>query len=224
MSAGQASSFESRQALESLCETYWCPLYAYARRRVSNATDAQDLTQSFFAELLEKDVVAKATPDRGRFRAFLLTAFKNFLSRQWEKSQALKRGGGRIALSLDFDSAESGFNIEPEAGLTAEQFYDQQWAIALLGKVMGRLQQQFARAGKSELFSRLKGFVIGDHGGATYAQVAAELNMTEAAAKKAASRMRRDYRTLLRDEIGQTVSHPNEIDDEIRNLFATLEL
>jgi RNA polymerase sigma-70 factor (ECF subfamily) len=210
--------------LESLCETYWYPLYAYVRRRVADVSEAQDLTQAFFAELLEKNYVGSATPNRGRFRAFLLTAFKHFLSKEWEKAKAQKRGGGRAPIPLDFESADSKIRIETASGLTAEQFYDQQWAIALLGLIMEQLEAEFEQSGKTNLFEELKGFIIGDHAGTTYRQVAEKLNMTEAAAKKAGSRMRRRYRELLREEIAQTVEGPAEVDDEIRNLFTTLEL
>ena len=203
---------------------YWYPLYAYVRRRVADVNEAQDLTQAFFAELLEKNYVGSATPDRGRFRAFLLTALKHYLSKQWEKARAQKRGGGRVPISLDFQSADSSLSIEPESGLTPEQLYDQQWAIALLGQIMERLKREFSEAGKAQQFEELKGFVIGDHAGNSYAQAAARLNLTEAAARKAGSRMRQRYRELLREEIAQTVSSPEEVDDEIRNLFTTLNL
>ena len=224
ISAGHESSPDSRRALESLCQAYWQPLYAYARCRVSDVHEAQDLTQAFFAELLEKNYVGAATPDRGRFRAFLITAFKHFLSKQWEKAKALKRGGGRAPLSLDFESADSNFRIEPESGLTPDQIYDRQWAIALLDQIVERLRCEFEAAGKEELFEELKSFMVGEHQGQTYAQAAVRLNMTEAAARKAASRMRGRYRELLREEIAQTVSDPDDVENEIRNLFAVLEL
>jgi DNA-directed RNA polymerase specialized sigma24 family protein len=210
--------------LESLCGTYWPPLYAYVRRRVPDVNEAQDLTQAFFAELLEKNYAGSATPERGRFRSFLLTAFKHFLAKQWDKAKAQKRGGGRAPISLDFQSADSSLRVEPTEGLTAEQYYDQQWAIALLGQIMERLQGEFAEAGKARQFEELKAFIVGDHAGTTYAQPAAILNVTEAAAKKAASRMRRRYRELLREEIAQTVVGPEDVEDEIRNLFAALKL
>ena len=222
--AGRQPSADSKRALESLCESYWHPLYAYVRRRVSDVNEAQELTQAFFAELLEKNYVGSATPERGRFRSFLLTAFKHFLAKEWEKAKAQKRGGGRVPISLDFQSEDSRVCIEPAAGLTAEQYYDQQWAIALLGQTMERLKNEFDKAGKTALFAELKSFIIGDHAGTTYAEVAAKLNMTAAAAKKAASRMRQRYRELLRDEIAQTVAGPDEVEDEIRNLFTTLNL
>ena len=222
--AGYQPSADSKRALESLCAAYWHPLYAYVRRRVHDVNEAQELTQAFFAELLEKNYVGSATPERGRFRSFLLTAFKHFLSKEWEKAKAQKRGGGRVPISLDFHSEDSRLCIEPATGLTAEQYYDQQWAIALLGQTMERLKSEFTEAGKATLFDELKSFVIGDHAGTTYAEAASELNMTEAAAKKAASRMRRRYRELLREEIAQTVARPDEVEDEIRNLFTTLNL
>jgi len=224
VAAGRRSSPDSRQALESLCAAYWYPLYAYARRRVANVHEAQDLTQAFFAELLEKNYVGSANPERGRFRAFLLTAFKHFLGKEWEKAKAQKRGGGRASMSLDFQAADSSLRIDPAAGLTAEQFFEQQWAIALLGRIMKRLECEFQEAGKAEHFEAFKGFIIGDHAGCTYAQVAARLDMTEGAAKKAGSRMRQRYRELLREEIAQTVAGPDEVDDEIRNLVLTLKL
>ncbi len=224
ISAGHESSPDSKRALESLCQIYWPPLYAYVRRRVPDVHDAQDLTQAFFAELLGKNYVGSATPERGRFRAFLLTAFKHFLSKEWEKAKAQKRGGGLAPISLDFESADSGLRIEPASGLTPDEIYDRQWAIALLGQIMERMESEFRQAGKAKRFDELRGFMIGDHPGRTYAQAAERLDMTEAAAKKAASRMRRRYRELLREEIAQTVSGSNEVEDEIRNLFTALEL
>lgn len=222
MSAGQPDTAKAQQALASLCEAYWLPLYSYARRRVNQVDDAQEMTQAFFSELLEKNVIETASPERGRFRSYLLTAFKHFLSKQWDKAKAQKRGGGKRPLSLDFDSADSVYRIEPEPQLTADQIYDQQWAITLLGKVMQRLESDCQQVGKAEQFRRLKPFMIGDHPGVTYRQVAQELDISEAAAKTAASRMRKQFGQLLRDEISQTVSDPNEIEDEIRSLFSVL--
>lgn len=222
LTAGQAFTPDARQALETLCQIYWQPLYLYIRRRVTDLHEAQDLTQAFFAELLEKHYLAAATPERGRFRGFLLTACKHFLSRQWDQRKALKRGGGRAPLSLDFGSADSTFRIDPPGGLTPEQLYDREWVTALLGQILERLESELTRSGKADQFARLKDFLIGDHAGTSYAQVAAHLNISEAAAKKAASRLRARYRALLREEIAQTVTTPEEVDDEIRRLFAAL--
>jgi RNA polymerase sigma-70 factor (ECF subfamily) len=222
--AGRRSSPDSQRALESLCEAYWYPLYAYVRQRVTDINDAHDLTQAFFAELLAKNYVGAARAERGRFRAFLLTSFKHFLSKEWERAKAQKRGGGKAPISLDFESADSQYRIEPACGLTAEQIYDREWAVALLGRIMQRLQQESVDAGKPEQFAELKGFLIGDHPGATYADVAMKLGMTEAAVKMATHRMRKRYRELLREEIADTVTDPKEIEDEILKLFATLQL
>jgi RNA polymerase sigma-70 factor (ECF subfamily) len=222
--AGRRSSPDSRRALESLCEAYWYPLYAYVRRRVADTNDAHDLTQAFFAELLAKNYVASAKAERGRFRAFLLTSLKHFLSKEWDKAKAQKRGGGKAPISLDFESADSQYRIEPAYGLTAEQIYDREWAVALLGRIMGRLERESADGGNATPFEELKGFLIGEHAGATYADVATRLGTTEAAVKMAAHRLRRRYRELLREEIAETVSGPEEVEDEILNLFATLQL
>ena len=222
--AGDCSTRESRQALEALCATYWPPLYAYARRRVKDPDEAQDLTQSFFARLLEKNYVDSATPDRGRFRAFLLTAFKHFLSNHWAQERAWKRGGGRAPIPLDFESADERRRIEPCAGLTPEQLYDRQWAVTLLDQILQRLESEFIREGKGELFAQLRGFVIGESPATTYAAVAARLGSTEGAVKMAAHRMRRRYRELLREEIARTVGGPGEVDDEIRKLFDALKM
>ncbi len=220
---GRRGDATAHEALSQLCENYWYPLYAYARRRVADVADAQDLTQAFFVDLLERNAVAVATPERGRFRAFLLTAFQHFLSKQREKAQALKRGGGRTPLSLDFATADSTIGIEPATHLTPEQIFDQHWALALLRQTLARLESELAQAGKQDQFDELRGFIIGEHGETTYAQAAAKLNMTEAAAKKAASRLRQRYRELLRAEIAQTVAEPADVDDEIRNLFTVFQ-
>lgn len=222
LKAGHQSSVDSRRALESLCQTYWHPLYAYVRRRVTDPGEAQDLTQAFFAELIEKNFVAAAKSERGRFRAFLLAAFKHFLSKQWDKAKTQKRGGGRVLISLDFEAEDSRHQIEPSRGLTPEQLYDREWALALLNQIMVRLEDEFTRAGKERQFALLKGFIIGEHEGLTYSAVAETLGMTEAAAKMAAHRMRRRYRELLREEIVQTVAGPEGVEEEIQNLFATL--
>jgi DNA-directed RNA polymerase specialized sigma24 family protein len=222
--AGRRSSPDSRRALESLCQAYWYPLYAYVRRRVADVNDAHDLTQAFFAELLAKNYVGSAKAERGRFRAFLLTSLKHFLSKERERAKAQKRGGGKGPIPLDFESADSRYRLEPAGGLTAEQIYDREWAVALLGRILQRLEAESTGAGKPEQFEQLKGFLIGEHAGTTYAEVACRLNMTEAAVKMAATRLRRRYRALLREEIAETLSGPEEVDDEISKLFATLQL
>lgn len=224
MSAGQDSSEDSRVALETLCQTYWVPLYGYARRRTSDVSEAHDLTQAFFAELLEKNFVAAADPDRGRFRAFLLTSFRNFLSKQWDKRRALKRGGGRHQVTFDFNRIDSATGDEPATMLTAEQIYDRDWALTLLQCIMERLRQEFVSTGREHHFEELKPFLAGAPTGLTWEIVAGRMGVTEASAKMAGSRMRKRYRELLREEISQTVNGPEEVDDEIRKLFVTLGL
>jgi DNA-directed RNA polymerase specialized sigma24 family protein len=222
LAAGRTPTSDAADALERLCETYWYPLYAYARRRVNQPSDAQDLTQSFFAKLLEKDYVRPAAPERGRFRAYLLTAFQHFLSHEWEKANALKRGGGRLPIRLDFSEGESRWQLEAPSQLTADQLYERQWALAVLNGVMDRLAAEMTASGKAAHFALLKDFMIGEHDLQTYAEIAPKLGTTSAAAKMAASRMRRRYRHLLRDEIAQTVAGTDEVDQEIRDLFAAL--
>jgi RNA polymerase sigma factor (sigma-70 family) len=222
--AGRRSSPDSRRALALLCEAYWYPLYAYVRRRVNDANDAHDLTQAFFAELLAKNYIGSAKAERGRFRAFLLTSLKHFLSKEWDKAKAKKRGGGKAPIPLDFESADSRYRIEPIATLTAEQIYDREWALALLERIVRRLEQESVEAGKLEQFQELKSFLIGEQAGPTYSEVALKLGTTEAALKMAVHRLRRRYRELLREEIAETVSDPEQVEDEIRNLFATLQL
>lgn len=224
IAAGQDSSPDSREALAALCRTYWAPLYAYVRRRVPDVNEAQDLTQAFFAELLDKNYVGQADQQRGQFRAFLLTAFKHFLSKEWEKAKAQKRGGGKAPIPLDFRSVDSSISIEPTGGLTAEQLYDREWAIALLGKIMEKLEAEFQQVGKAEQFLELKAFLIGDRSGWTYAEAAVRLQMSEDAARKAASRMRQRYRELLREEIAETVSGPEEVENEVGKLFSSFQL
>jgi RNA polymerase sigma-70 factor (ECF subfamily) len=220
--AGQGGSPEAQQALATLCEVYWYPLYAYARQHLPSAHDAQDQTQAFFAELLEKEYLQAADPRRGRFRSFLLTAFKHFLSRQREREHAQKRGGGTRLLSLDFQSGERRYGLEPADPATPESAYERRWALAILGQALARLRQEFADAGKARVFDRLKGALEGDGAQQSYAEIGAELGLSESAVKVAVHRLRRRYQELLRAEIAQTVASPGEVEDELRDLFAAV--
>jgi RNA polymerase sigma-70 factor (ECF subfamily) len=222
LTAGHRSSPESRGALSALCQIYWYPLYAYARRRVRTAEDAQDLTQEFFARLLQKDYLAVVQPGRGRFRSFLLTAFKHFLANEWDKARAQKRGGGQSPISLDFTAGEERYVRQPADDVTPERIYERQWALTLLDRVLSRLRADYVRGGKDKHFEQLKVFLTGNEAAASYAQAARELEVSEGAARVAAHRMRRRYRELLRAEIAETVSDPGEVEDEIRRLFNTL--
>lgn len=219
LSAGREGGVESNAALDRLCRAYWPPLYAYVRRRVADVHEAHDLTQAFFERLLEKRYIAEADPERGRFRAFLITAFKHFLSREWDKANAQKRGGGRTAISFDFAARDAAWGALQDT-LTPERIYERQWAVTLLGRVMQRLRREMERNGKGPQFESLKDF-IGGSGSSSYGAVAAELEITEPAARMAASRLRGRYRELLREEIAQTVASEEDIDAEVRYLFST---
>lgn len=220
--AGRQADTAAHVALESLCRQYWLPLYAYVRRRVASVEEAQDLTQEFFVRLLEKQVLAEASPDRGRFRSFLLTAMKNFLANEWDRARAAKRGGDRQRLSLDWDQGESRLSLEPQHELTAERLFERQWALTLLDAVIGRLQQEFIDDEKSRQFELLKETLTGDRQAVDYPAVAAELKMSEDAVRQASHRLRKRYREILREEVSQTVTDPAEIEDELRGLFDAL--
>lgn len=220
--SGRQSGAESTAALESLCQDYWFPLYAYARRRVEDVHQAQDLTQEFFARLLEQDFLQAADRERGRFRAFLLTAFKRFLINAWHEGQAAKRGGGQPLLSLDFDSGESRLHIEPADDSTPEVVFEKQWALTLLQNVLSRLRDDYVADGREAHFDALKEFISGSTQSGAVAAAAETLEMSPGAVKVAAHRLRRRYRERLRGQIAQTVEAPDEVDDEIRTLFETL--
>jgi DNA-directed RNA polymerase specialized sigma24 family protein len=219
VAAGERSTGESQQALAQLCELYWYPLYAYTRRRLHSLEAAQDAVQNFFAALLEKNLVAAADPERGRFRAFLLTSLKNFLATQWERDQAIKRGGDRKLLSLDFAAGESRYQLEPVDHVTPELLFERQWALALLAEVLSRLRSEFETNGKTAEFEVLKTCLAGDAIDGGYTAIATRLGTSEGAARVAGHRLRQRYRELLRSAIADTVASAADIDDEIRRLF-----
>ena len=223
LAAGQRQSSESGEALATLCRVYWYPLYAYARRRLPRPDDARDLTQEFFARLLEKEYLQAADPRRGKFRSFLLTAFKHFLAKERDRANAQKRGGGRQPVPLDFQAGESRYLLEPADHATPEALYERRWALTLLDEALARLRQEFTGAGKAKLFECLKETLTGD-GPRPYAQIAADLDMSEQAVKVAVHRLRRRYQELLRAAIAQTVASADEIDDELRDLFSAVRV
>ena len=210
------------RALDTLCRAYWYPLYAYVRRRGHDEADAQDLTQEFFHRLLKGDWLAQADPERGRFRSFLLGAMNHFLANEWRRGQTVKRGGGVTVLSLDEQNAEGRYLREPAHEQSPERLYDRRWALTLLERTMKQLENECAESGRAALFGELKAMLSGDSEKQPFAAVAARLGTTEDAIKKAAQRLRDRYRELLRTEIAQTVSRPEEVDKEIRHLFAAL--
>jgi RNA polymerase sigma-70 factor (ECF subfamily) len=220
MTAGRGSSPEAQVALEELCRTYWFPLYAYVRRQTSTREDAEDLTQAFFARFLEKNYLEKLTSQKGKFRAFLLAALKHFLANEWDRANRQKRGGGVAPLSLDWQDADARYQIEPVDTLSPDKLYDRTWAVTLLERVLARLRDENAADDKARLFQQLKGFLMVGAGAIPYGEAAARLNLTEGAVRVAVHRLRRRYRELLREEIGQTLSDAAQIEDEMKTLFS----
>jgi RNA polymerase sigma-70 factor (ECF subfamily) len=220
--ARNRASPQADDALATLCRAYWYPLYAFIRRQVPTAEQAEDLTQEFFSRLLEKDFLRTVDRARGRFRAFLLACCKHFLANERDRAGARKRGGGRPTLSLDFQSAAERYHREPADTLTPEKLFERRWALTLLDQALGQLGREFGQAGKGELFEHLKVALVGGVGTPSHAEVAEALSMTEAAVKKAAQRLRERYRVLLRELIAATVDGPGEVDDEVRTLFTAL--
>ena len=219
LSAGRDTSTQASDALAKLCRTYWWPLYVFVRRQGYSSHDAQDLTQAFFARLLEKNYLSAVDPRKGRFRSFLLAALGHFLAKEWRRARAQKRGGEFTFVSTD---AEQQYLQVPASNLSPEQLFEQQWAMTLLDQTLARLYEEFVASGKGALFGKLKIFLTGERQAASYSDLAARLGMTEAALKMAVSRMRQRYGELLRAEIANTVASPGEIDDELRALFAAL--
>jgi RNA polymerase sigma-70 factor (ECF subfamily) len=223
LSAGERQDATAEAALAVLCERYWYPLYAFVRRRGYDAHQAQDLTQAFFVRLLEKNTLAAASPEQGRFRSFLLTALKHFLANEWDREHTQKRGGDRQRLALDYAAGESRWSFEPADLLTPERLFERQWALTLLDTVIARLQDELVQAGKGRQFELLKGTLLGERAAGAYTAAAAELHMSEEAVRQAAHRLRKRFRELLRAEVAQTVAGPGEVDEEIQSLFAALE-
>lgn len=220
--AGRGDAPDALAALESLCTTYWYPLYAYVRRRGYSVEDAQDLTQEFFARVLARQWVADADRAKGRFRTFLLTALSHFLANEWDRAHARKRGGGARPLALQFDTAETRYGLEPADPLTPERCFERRWALTLLEEVLGRLRAEYEHGGRSDWFAALHPCLMGSRESQPYAELAAKLKMTEGAVKVAVHRLRARYRELLREEIAKTVSSPSEVDEELRHMFSVL--
>ena len=220
--AGRRSSPNSQQALATLCETYWYPLYAYVRRRGHSPEDAQDLTQAFFAKLIARQDLGAVDRAKGKFRSFLLASLKHFLANEWDKRQAQKRGGGHTFIALDAQSAETRYALEPAHDLTADKLFERRWALTLLDEALQQLRAQYAAAGKERLFELLKATLTGECSTIPYSAIAAQLGLTEGAVKVAVHRLRQRYRDQLRAEIAHTVAGPAEVEDEVRHLFAVL--
>ncbi|MCY1077748.1 RNA polymerase sigma factor [Archangium lansingense] len=219
----QGTASEAHEALSTLCRLYWYPLYAFTRRQGRGPEDARDLVQGFFMRMLEKNDLAAVDRQRGRFRSWLLSSLKHYLSNEWDRERAQKRGSGLTPVSIDAEDAEGRYQHEPSHSLTPEKLYERRWALTLLEHVLSTLEQECARLGRQQLFEKLRGTLTGDVEKQPYAKVGETLKMSEDAVKLAAYRLRGRYRELLRAEIAQTVEQPEDIDDELRLLLVSLE-
>ena len=222
LAAGQRGAPQAEVALEELCRTYWYPIYAYVRRHGHSREDAEDLTQAFFARLLEKNYLEGIKNDKGKFRAFLLVALKHFLSNEWDRANCQKRGGGIRPLSLDWQDANTRYQINPADHLSPDKLYDRAWAVTMLERVITRLRDESSAEGKGRLYEQLRTFLMMGKNDIPYAKAAAALEMTEGAVRVAIHRLRRRYRELLREEIAQTLSDPAQADEEMQALFSAL--
>jgi RNA polymerase sigma factor (sigma-70 family) len=218
LAAGGGDSPAARRALERLCQTYWYPVYAYVRRRGNSPHDAEDLTQEFFARLLQRNDFAKVNRERGLFRAYLLAAVNHFLSDQRDHARAAKRGGGQAIISLDAQTAEQRYQLEPVDSMTPEKLYDRRWAFTVLERASSRLAEEHAAEGKTALYNLLKFLLPGAGEVLSYKEIGSRLGKSEAAIKADAHRFRKRYRSLLREEIAHTVTSPLEIEAEVRHL------
>ena len=223
LAAAQRQSPEGDDALATLCQVYWLPLFTAVRRRCDSVEEAEDLTQEFFERLLARNYLAEATPTRGRFRAFLFTALDHFLCNERDRARAQKRGGGKRLLSLNRSALDGSPNWEPTETLTPQKLFDRQWASSLLAEVLRQLRRECDDAGKSSQFEELKGFLAADGAAGNYVEAARKLGMTEGALRVATHRLRRRYAELLRAEIGRTLAEPAEIEAELQALFVAFE-
>ena len=219
----QGHSAAADEALEKLCRTYWWPLYGFARRNGCNPEEAQDLTQGFFAMLLERRDLDVVRREKGRLRSYLLVSLKNFLGKTRRREMAVKRGEGRALVPLGELLARERADLEPADTLTADRIYDRRWALTLLEQVLARLETEYRAAGNEKLFEHLKELLSDEPGRRSQAEIAVEMDMTENAVKQAFHRLRQRYRQLLRDEIAQTVAVPGDVEDELRHFISVLQ-
>lgn len=222
INAGRQTSPEAADDLASLCRDYWYPLFAHVRRHGHGPEDAQDLTQAFFEQLLQKSWLRDVDPLRGRFRTFLLTALNHFLANAWDKAQAQKRGGRYEHLPFDTQSAETQFQQEPQSQVTPETDFNRRWAIALLDRVLRCLREDYTAEGKGRLFELLKDTLEGGRSETPQAQLAAQVGLSEGATRVAIHRLRQRYREILQVEISRTVNSADDVETELRDLFAAL--
>lgn len=222
LGAGETGSAQAAAALEQLCRAYWYPLYAFVRRRGYTSADAQDLTQSFFARLLERGSLRNIQREGGRFRSFLLTALNHFLLDEWDKARAGKRGGGRAILSLDEQEADGRYRLEPADVSSADKLFERRWALTVLESALDKLRAECAAGGKAQLFELLHARLTDDVPDGAYDGLAAQLNLAPGTVAVTLHRLRKRYREFVRAEVANTVATPSEVDEEMRALKAAL--
>lgn len=220
--AGAAGSPEAGEALARLCALYWPPVFAFVRREGHSKEEAEDLTQGFFARLIEKGDLADADETRGRFRTFLLAACRHFLSNARDFARAQRRGGGRVPIPIDVAAAEERYQRALGHGETPERLYERQWSLALLDGVLADLEDEYAASGRERVFERLEPFITAGDDPGTHADAARDLGMTADAVRVAVHRLRRRYRDALRQRVADTVASERDVDDEILHLLAAL--
>ena len=222
LTARDGSGTEAHQALESLCRTYWQPLYAYIRHQGSDPDESADLTQAFFAKLLEEDFLDGVNPEKGRFRSFLLAALRHFLSHERDRDRALKRGGGSQTLSIDVESGESGYALRPSKDMSPADVFERRWAITVLDRALARLRLEAKESGDETQVEELKQYLTSAEPQAPYREAAAALGISEGAVATAVYRLRQQYGQRLRAEIAELVLDPADIDDELRHMLAVV--
>ena len=222
LQAGTSESTDAHAALAKLCQTYWYPLYVFVRRKGHSAQDAQDLVQAFFLQVLQKGYFLDADPAKGKFRSFLLLALNRFLANEWDRVNRLKRGGGCEIISLDAQDTEHRYLCGTSDEMSPDKAFERQWAMTLLEEALKRLEAECRSEDKAEMFEELKVFLSGERQADSYAQIGQRLGLTEGSVKVTVHRLRRRYRELLREEIAQTVSQPELLEEEMRNLLAAL--
>jgi RNA polymerase sigma factor (sigma-70 family) len=223
LTAGDRTSADSQASLATLCESYWYPVYAFVRRSGRDSDTARDLTQAFFMRVLEKDVLKEARRERGRFRSFLLASLRHFLANEYDREQAVKRGGRATHLSLEFDDGERRYQLEPADTATPEHLYERRWALDVIDRAMQRLEARHAQTARQALFERLKPFLRGDEESQSSRELSAALGLSDGALRVALHRFRRQFADALRDTIADTVEHETEIDDELRHLLTVVQ-
>jgi len=222
LTAGEKGSDEATSALAELCRGYWYPLYAYVRRKGYSREEAQDLTQEFFSRVLERNYFGMADRRRGRFRTFLLASLEHFLAKEWNRAHRLKRGGGRVFISWEAEEADSRYELEGADEWSPARLFDRRWALTVLEEAMAALQAEHETDGRLSFFQALRPWISGDDPGSSYAELARHVGMTDGALRVAVHRLRRRYGELVRAEIAKGVDRPEDVEEEVRHLFAAL--